>query len=123
MIFSIAAHLHSLFAHALLVFGFAVLVLKWHQVSDVSVVLPFASVPLIPLGLLLLYAHGAEIFISCYGGTKFETESMQSRMLGPYSFAYFFHVFAAFSTQIFWSPKLRKSAAACLVVGLLNSLF
>lgn len=108
MIISIAANLHSLFAHAMLVFGFAVLVLKWRQALDVSVVLSFASVPLIPLGLLLLYAQGAEIFISCYGGTKFETESMQSRMLGPYSFAYFFHVFVVFSTQIFLEPETSE---------------
>ncbi|MBP9224884.1 MAG: hypothetical protein KBF76_13520 [Verrucomicrobiales bacterium] len=74
------------------------------------------------LGLLMLYAFGAEAFISFYGANKFEGDAGELGMFGPYSaFAvYVLNLIAVLSTQIFWIPRLRRSAAACLVVGILN---
>ena len=119
MFFAVTSFLFNLFAHAALVIGFAVLVLRHHKAADFSPVLPFASVPLILLGLIELYMHGAESFISQYGGTKYEADVMQLKTLGTVPTVYFY-LFAAVSTQVFWIPKYRKSAAACLLVGLLN---
>ena len=120
MFFAVDAYLFSLFAHAALVAGIAVLVVNRRSSLDHSSVLPFASIPLVPLGLLMLYAFGTEAFILFYGANKYEADAMALRMFGPYSAVYFLNLIGELSTQIFWIPRLRRSAAACLVVGLLN---
>lgn len=120
MFFAIVGFLFSLFTHAALVAGIAVLVLKRRGSLDHSSVLPFATVPLIPVGLLMLYAFGAEAFISFYGANKFEADAMALRMFGPYSAAYFLNLVGVIFTQIFWLSRFRDSAAASIAVGLLN---
>ena len=75
---------------------------------------------MIPLGLLILYAFGVEVFISIYGANKYEADAMALRVFGPYSVFYFLNLIGVVSTQIFWFPRFRNSAAASIVVGMLN---
>lgn len=119
-VFSAANFLFEIFAHAALITGIAVLILRKRKKVDHSAILPFITIPLIPLGLITLYIIGAEAFISWYGENQYETEALKLRFTGPYWLYYIAHLTGVLSTQAFWLPKLRRSAITAFLVGILN---
>jgi len=75
---------------------------------------------LLATGSMVGYAYMVELFMAWYSGSQFEQFTAISRMLGPYSVAYWVMVACnALITQLFWFRKVRTSLAAMFVIGVL----
>lgn len=77
---------------------------------------------LLGLGLANLYCYAAEFYGTVLGGSSYDTAVLARRLGGPHAWALWAIVVCALlPVHIFWLPRMRRSALAVLIVGLLVS--
>lgn len=77
---------------------------------------------LLGLGLANLYCYAAEFYGTALGGSSYDTAVLARRLAGPHAWALWAIVVCALlPVHVFWVPRLRRSALAILMVGLLVS--
>jgi len=75
---------------------------------------------LLTTGMLVGFAYTTELFTAWYSGNMYERFTFMNRAMGPYAWAYWLMFCCnVFVPQVFWSKRLRHSAAVLFVGSLL----
>jgi molybdopterin-containing oxidoreductase family membrane subunit len=74
-------------------------------------------------GLIVAYGYSMEGFMAWYGGNKFETSIMATRMMGPYAPAYWALIFCnVVVPQVLWFKKVRTTTWMLFIVSIVVNL-
>ena len=74
---------------------------------------------LLATGLFVCYCYAMEAFAAFYSGDRNEIDLALARWSGPYAWLYWLTLFCnAVVPQALWSPRVRRSPRALLLIGL-----